>query len=113
VGAPGFLLLLATAAPPLIAARESGAALFAPAGGRPVLAWNAWRTAWMAGYFYNNGNVREVQTLAEITEAAARGPVLVLSGRRERDELMRVRGFRSLILSRGPRDHALIEVKRR
>jgi 4-amino-4-deoxy-L-arabinose transferase-like glycosyltransferase len=111
VGAGGFLLLLAMAAPPIVAARESGASLFAPAGGREVLAWRAWRTAWMAGYFYNDGRVREVETLAEITAAAARGPVLVLAGPREREELQRVRGLRSRLLARGPRGHALLEIR--
>jgi 4-amino-4-deoxy-L-arabinose transferase-like glycosyltransferase len=111
VGAAGFLLLLAMAAPPIIAARESGAALFRPAGGREVLAWRAWRTAWMAGYFYNDGRVREVETLAEIAAAAAQRPVLVLAGPRERDEIARVPALRATILARGPRNHALVEVR--
>jgi hypothetical protein len=110
VGAAGFLLLLATAAPPIVAARESGAGLFRPAAGREVLAWRAWRSAWMAGYFYNDGKVREVETLEQIVAAARNEPVLVLSGRREREELARVRGLRSMVLARGPRDHALVEV---
>ena len=113
VGAAGFLLLLSMAAPPIIAARESGAALFAPAGGREVLAWNAWRTAWMAGYFYNDGKVRPVESIVEITSAAQQRPVLVLAGRREREELSRVLGLRSTVLAHGPRDHALIELTRR
>jgi 4-amino-4-deoxy-L-arabinose transferase-like glycosyltransferase len=113
VGAPGFLLLLSMVAPPIIAARESGAALFAPAGGREVLAWNAWRTAWMAGYFYNDGKVRPVESIVEITSSAQQQPVLVLAGRREREELGRVLGLRSAILARGPRDHALVELTRR
>jgi 4-amino-4-deoxy-L-arabinose transferase-like glycosyltransferase len=113
VGAAGFLLLLAMAAPPIVAARESGASLFAPAGGREVLAWNAWRTAWMAGYFYNDGRVRPVESILDITAAAERRPVLVLAGRREREELARVPGLRSTVLARGPRDHALLEVARR
>jgi 4-amino-4-deoxy-L-arabinose transferase-like glycosyltransferase len=110
VGAAGFLLLLAMAAPPIIEARESGASLFRPAGGREVLAWRAWRTAWMAGYFYNDGRVREVETLAEIAAAAAERPVLVVAGPRERDQIARVRGLRARILARGPRHHALVEV---
>jgi 4-amino-4-deoxy-L-arabinose transferase-like glycosyltransferase len=110
VGGAGFLLLLALAAPPLIAARESGASLFQPAAGREVLAWRAWRTAWMAGYFYNDGRVREVQTLEDIAAAAARAPVLVLTGPREREEIARVRGLRTTLLARGPRDHALLQV---
>lgn len=113
VGAAGLLLLLALAAPPILAARESGAGLFAPAGGREVLAWRAWRTAWMAGYFYNDGQVREVETLAEIAAAAAKRPVLVVAGRREREEIARVRGLRATILARGPREHALVEVAAR
>jgi 4-amino-4-deoxy-L-arabinose transferase-like glycosyltransferase len=113
VGAAGFLLLLAMAAPPIMAARESGSSLFWPAGGREVLAWRAWRTAWMAGYFYNDGRVREVETLAEVAAAAARGPVLVLAGPRERAEIARVPALRSRILARGPRDHALVEVAAR
>jgi hypothetical protein len=101
------------AAPPIMAARESGSSLFWPAGGREVLAWRAWRTAWMAGYFYNDGRVREVETLAEVAAAAARGPVLVLAGPRERAEIARVPALRSRILARGPRDHALVEVAAR
>jgi hypothetical protein len=112
VGAAGFLLLLAMAAPPIIAARESGATLFIPARGREVLAWRAWRTAWMAGYFYNDARVREVETLGEIVAAAADGPVLVVSGPREREELARVHGLRSTVLAHGPRDHALVQVER-
>jgi len=110
VGAAGFLLLLALGAPPIVAARESGASLFLPAAGREVLAWRAWRSAWMAGYFYNDGKVREVETLEEVVAAARHAPVLVLSGPREREELARVRGLRSVVLARGPRDHALIQV---
>jgi hypothetical protein len=66
----------------------------------------------MAGYFYNDGRVREVETLAEITAPAAREPVLVLTGRRERDELRRVTGLRLTTLATGPRDHALVRVER-
>jgi hypothetical protein len=112
VGAAGFLLLLAMAAPKVIAARESGATLFVPAKGREVLAWRAWRTAWMAGYFYNDARVREVETLAEIVAAAANTPVLVVSGPREREELSRVHGLRSTVLANGPRGHALVQVER-
>jgi hypothetical protein len=64
----------------------------------------------MAGYFYNDGRVREVQTLEEIAAAAARAPVLVLTGPREREEIARVRGLRTTLLARGPRDHALLQV---
>ena len=110
VGAAGLLLLLAICAPPIIAARESGASLFQPAAGREVLAWRAWRSAWMAGYFYNEARVREVETLEEIVAAARQSPVLVLSGPREREELARVRGLRSVMLARGPRDHALLQI---
>jgi 4-amino-4-deoxy-L-arabinose transferase-like glycosyltransferase len=111
VGAAGFLLLLAMAAPRVIAARESGATLFVPAKGHEVLAWRAWRTAWMAGYFYNDARVREVETLAEIVAAAANAPVLVVAGPREREELARVRGLRSTVLANGPRRHALVRVE--
>lgn len=111
VGAAGFLLLLALGAPPIVADRESGASLFRPAAGREVLAWRAWRSAWMAGYFYNDARVREVETLEEIVTAARQAPVLVLSGPREREELARVRGLRSLILARGPRNHTLVHVE--
>src|SRR5262249_43297292 len=66
VGGAGLLLLLAMAAPPIVDRLESGRRLFAPAAGREVLAWGAWRTAWMAGYFYNDGRVREVDDLADV-----------------------------------------------
>jgi hypothetical protein len=59
-GAAGFLLLLSLVAPPVLEAMESGRRLFLPAQGREVLVAGAWRTAWMAGYFYNDGRVREL-----------------------------------------------------
>ena len=82
IGAAGLLVLLTLAAPPILARRESGQRLFVPAMGRDVLAWGAWRTAWMAGYFYNDGKVREVEEASEIlaaiddgADARPRGPV--------------------------------------
>ena len=54
-------------------AASPGRGLFAPAMGREVLAWGAWRTAWMAGYFYNDGKVREVEQASEILAAIDSG----------------------------------------
>ncbi len=113
VGAAGVLILLAVAAPPLLEKRESGRALFRAAQGREVLAWGAWRTAWMAGYFYNDGRVREVQGLDEIAHAAAAAPTLVLCGPAERGALQRAAGFSARLLATGPRANALIEVRPR
>lgn len=113
VGAAGFLLLLATAAPPLLARRDSGRDLFLPARGREVLVWGAWRTAWMAGYFYNDGNVREVESLGEITGAAAGAPVLVLCGPAERRRLEALAGLTTVVLAEGPRSNVLLRVERR
>lgn len=110
VGAAGLLLLLTTAAPPLLARRESGRDLFRHTGGQEVLAWHAWRTAWMAGYFYNDGKVREVSTLAEITAAAAQGPVLVLCGPAELRILRRLPGYAARVVDEGPREQALVRL---
>ena len=88
IGAAGLLLLLALAAPPILARRESGRRLFAPAMGRDVLAWGAWRTAWMAGYFYNDGKVREVAAgERDPRRKSTAGPTLVLAGPSERRRL--------------------------
>lgn len=113
IGAAGFLLLLTSAAPPLLARRESGRDLFIPARGREVLALGAWRTAWMAGYFYNDGRVREVEGPAQVAEAAARGPVLVLCGPAERRQLESAPGLASRTLAEGPRANALLSVRAR
>jgi len=113
VGAPGLLVLLALVAPPILARRESGQRLFAPANGREVLAWGAWRTAWMAGYFYNDGKVREVQDPAEVFAAAETGPTLVLAGPSERRRLEAMGGYETLVLAEGPRENALLRVERR
>ncbi|PYQ55913.1 MAG: hypothetical protein DMF78_00515 [Acidobacteria bacterium] len=113
VGAAGFLLLLTTAVPPILARRESGRDLFRAARGREVLVWNAWRTAWMAGYFYNDGRVREVSGLDEIAAAAARGPVLVLCGPGELRALQTLPGFDTRAITRGARDQVLVEVRPR
>jgi 4-amino-4-deoxy-L-arabinose transferase-like glycosyltransferase len=112
VGAAGLLLLLTSAAPPLLARRESGRDLFRHTGGQEVLAWHAWRTAWMAGYFYNDGKVREVATLADITAAAANGPVLVLCGPGELRILRRLAGYSAIVVDEGPREQALVRLVR-
>jgi 4-amino-4-deoxy-L-arabinose transferase-like glycosyltransferase len=113
IGGAGLLLLLALAAPPILARRESGARLFAPAMGRPVLAWGAWRTAWMAGYFYNDGKVREVRQASEILAEIDRGPALVLAGPSERRRLEAMGSLEVRALAEGPRENALLRVERR
>ncbi|HVQ31705.1 MAG TPA: glycosyltransferase family 39 protein [Vicinamibacteria bacterium] len=111
VGGAGFLLLVTAAAPAILARRESGRALFLPAQGREVLAFGAWRTAWMAGYFYNDGRVREVADVTEIQAATASGPALVLCGPGERRRLES--DFQAIVLAEGPRGNALLRVSRR
>jgi len=109
VGAAGLMALLALAAPPLLAAHESGRGLFLPAAGREVLAWGAWRTAWMAGYFYNDGRVREVSGLAEIEAGLRDEALLVLCGPAERRRLAAT-PFQLRVLAEGPRSNALLLV---
>jgi 4-amino-4-deoxy-L-arabinose transferase-like glycosyltransferase len=111
VGGAGLLLLLSLTAPPLLARRESGRDLFLPAARRPVLAWGAWRTAWMAGLFYNDGQVREVSGLPEVLESARSGPALVLCGPAERRVLASTRLLRIQALAEGPRGNALMRVE--
>lgn len=113
VGGAGLLLLLALAAPPILARRESGARLFAPAMGREVLAWGAWRTAWMAGYFYNDGKVRAVEQASEIFEAIEAGEALVLAGPSERRRLEAMGSLEVRVLAEGPRDNSLLHLRPR
>jgi 4-amino-4-deoxy-L-arabinose transferase-like glycosyltransferase len=113
VGAAGLLVLLALAAPPVLAWRESGALLFAPARGREVLAWGAWRTAWMAGYFYNDARVREISEATEIFAAVEAGPALVLAGPSEKRRLEAMGSLEVIVLGEGPRQNALLRVERR
>jgi hypothetical protein len=113
IGGAGLLLLLALAAPPILARRESGARLFAPAMGRPVLAWGAWRTAWMAGYFYNDGKVREVEQATQILAEIDRGPALVLAGPSERRRLEAMGSLEVRTLAEGPRENALLRLMHR
>jgi 4-amino-4-deoxy-L-arabinose transferase-like glycosyltransferase len=113
VGAAGAMALLALAAPPIVARRESGRDLFLPARGREVLAWGAWRTAWMAGYFYNDGRVRPVEGMVEITRAADAGSALALCGPAERQRLERLMAYRATVLAEGPRANALLLVQPR
>ncbi|HKC11667.1 MAG TPA: glycosyltransferase family 39 protein, partial [Vicinamibacteria bacterium] len=113
VGGVGLLLLLAFAAPPVLARQESGRRFFVPAMGREVLAFGAWRTAWMAGYFYNDGKVREVSELSEVTRAAAEGPVLVLAGPAEQQQLQRIPALATHVLVEGVRGNALLRVEAR
>jgi 4-amino-4-deoxy-L-arabinose transferase-like glycosyltransferase len=113
VGGAGLLVLLALGAPPILARRESGRHLFLPARGREVLVWGAWRTNWMAGYFYNDGRVREVQGLATISDAARSGPVLVLAGPSERRRLVGTASLESRVLATGSRGDTLVRVSPR
>jgi 4-amino-4-deoxy-L-arabinose transferase-like glycosyltransferase len=113
VGGAGLLLLLTLAAPPILARRESGARLFAPAMGREVLAWGAWRTAWMAGYFYNDGKVRPVEQASEILAAINAGEALVLAGPSERRRLEAMGSLEVRVLAEGPRENTLLRVERR
>jgi 4-amino-4-deoxy-L-arabinose transferase-like glycosyltransferase len=110
VASAGFLLLLVLAAPPILARRESGRDLFVPARGREVLAWGATRSAWMAGYFYNDAKVREVGGLVDVAAAAQRGPALVVCGPAERQALARAPGLGARVLAEGPRGSALVRV---
>lgn len=112
IGGGGLLLLLALALPPILSRLESGRALFAPAQGREVMAWGAWRTAWMAGYFYNDGRVREIEGLTDVARAVEAGPALVLVGPGQRRELENAPGLETITLAEGPRRHALLRVKR-
>jgi 4-amino-4-deoxy-L-arabinose transferase-like glycosyltransferase len=113
VGAAGLLLLVALVAPPIVDHRESGRSLFKGAMGRDVLAWGAWRTAWMAGYFYNDGKVREVASAGEIMAAIDRGPTLVLAGPSERRRLESMGSLEVHVLGTGVRENALLRVERR
>ena len=110
VGGAGFLVLLTSAAPAILARQQSGRDLFVPAQGREVLVWGAWRTAWMAGYYYNDGRVREVAGLPTIVDAAARGPVLVLAGPGERRQLGAATSLETLPLSTDFRGDTLLKV---
>jgi hypothetical protein len=113
VGAAGLLVLIAVGAPPILARRESGKALFKGAMGREVLAWGAWRTAWMAGYVYNDGRVREVTSASEILTAVEKGPTLVLAGPSEIRRLQSMGSVEVHVLTRGVRENALLRVERR
>lgn len=110
VAGAGLLLLIAFVAPPILARRESGRDLFAEAHGREVLAWGATRTAWMAGYFYNDGKVRETEGLADLVAQASRAPVLVICGPAERQTLAHAPGLVARVLAEGPRGSALLRV---
>ena len=113
VGGAGAILLLTLAAPSVLARHQSGRRLFVPAMGREVLAWGAWRTAWMAGYFYNDGRVREVDDLSDIQEALDRGPALVLVGPDERRQLEALPALAVHPLAAGPEQNALLRLERR
>jgi hypothetical protein len=64
----------------------------------------------MAGYFYNDGKVRESSGLPEIAAAARQGGVLVVCGAAERRALQRAPGLVVRLLATGPRDSVLLEV---
>lgn len=108
VGA-GFLLLLTLGAPPVLSARESGRALFLPSRGRDVVVVSAWRTAWMSGYFYNDGRVIEVASVEALLSGRPR-PELVLCGPPACLDLRSRPALQAIVLARGPRDTELLRL---
>ncbi len=112
IGAAGLLLLVLMVAPPILARRESGRVFFRAAMGREVLAWGAWRTAWMAGYFYNDAKVHEVTSAAPILAALDRGPALVLAGPAESRRLQAMGSIRVHVLAHGPHDNELLRMEK-
>jgi 4-amino-4-deoxy-L-arabinose transferase-like glycosyltransferase len=112
IGASGFLLLLALVAPPVLDAMESGRRLFLPARGREVLVLGAWRTAWMSGYFYNDGQVREVDKATVLAEVG-REPRLVLFGDEQWRQVETSQSLSALKLAQGPRGTVLAKVSAR
>ena len=113
IGGAGLLLLVSMSAPPILARQQSGRDLFLRAQGRQVLVWGAWRTAWMSGYFYNDGRVREVAGLPALFDAARGGPALVLAGRSERRQLEAVVALRSSALATDAHGDTLLSVELR
>lgn len=111
VGACGLAVLIALVAPPILARRESGRSLFTRTAGQEVLAYGAWRTAWMAGYFYNDGRVREAGFIDVIEAINAKGEALVLCGASEAGNIARAIGFASEVLAEGPRGNKLLRVR--
>jgi hypothetical protein len=110
IGAAGFLLLLTLVAPPVLEAMESGRRLFLPAGGREVLVAGAWRTAWMSGYFYNDGQVREMPSLDRTLELVREEPRLVLLGPSQWENTQRMSEFTARNLAEGPRGTVLVRL---
>ncbi len=113
VGASGFLLILTLVAPPVLEAMESGRRLFLPAQGREVLVVGAWRTAWMSGYFYNNGRVREVPSLSRALDLVGDQPRLMLFGPSEWNEIKALEGYAALELAQGARGNVLARISTR
>jgi 4-amino-4-deoxy-L-arabinose transferase-like glycosyltransferase len=113
IGAVGFLLLLSLAAPSILDRRESGRRLFLAARGEEVLAWGAWRSAWMAGYYYNDGRVREADGADAVLAAVRERPTLVLCGPAERRQLLAMPALMVRLLAEGPRENTLLQVRAR
>ena len=113
IGASGFLLLLTLVAPPVLEAMQSGRRLFLPAQGREVLVVGAWRTAWMSGYFYNNGRVREMTSLPQALDLVGDHPRLMLFGPSEWREIKALDRYTTLELAHGTRGNVLARVSTR
>jgi len=113
ISAAGFLLLLTIVAPPVLDAMESGRRLFLPANNREVLVVGAWRTAWMSGYFYNDGRVVELSNLDRARELIAIEPRLLLLGPAQWETLRASENLKSLKLSEGPRGNVLARISTR
>jgi 4-amino-4-deoxy-L-arabinose transferase-like glycosyltransferase len=112
-GAAGFLLLLTLALPPILGHFQSGRRFFLSADGRPVVSWGGWRTAWMAGYFYNEARVSRVDYFWELEQRLAQGVELVLCGPKECAQLEAHPGLETARLAEGAKRNALLRVKLR
>ncbi|MCU0242127.1 MAG: glycosyltransferase family 39 protein [Vicinamibacteria bacterium] len=112
VGAAGLLVLVSLTLSGWVARHESGRDVLLPAQGEEVLIVNAWRNAWMAGYFYNDAHVRELDSLSDAIALAQQRPVLLLCGPLEQATLIRYRGLDVRLLAEGPRRNVLLRIAR-
>ncbi len=113
VGAAVFLLLSVHAFGPVIESRESGRDLTLPARGREIMVFGAKRSLWMAAYFYNDAQLQQVDSLADLRARVQIQPTLALCGPVERSAVDTDPDLRVTELAAGPRRNTLIRIELR
>jgi 4-amino-4-deoxy-L-arabinose transferase-like glycosyltransferase len=107
-----ILVVVSLIAPSILDRMESGRRIFWYTACKEVVVWGAPRSAWMSGYFYNEGRVRLVYSEKGLRLALHPRNTLVFCGPEQCREVIRSFANQPLrLVAKGPGGSMLIKIK--